>query len=673
MASRMPLQVLPPISLSDLAVGGFLIGEKPMKDDNELLRDYGEHHTEAAFSELVARHIDLVYSVAVRLVGGDTHLAQDVVQTVFTDLSGKAKSLRGISVLPAWLHRHTFFVASTVVRTEQRRRHREQEAVQMNALTDSTRPDWDRLVPVLDQALQCLGADDRQAIVLRYLQGRDLKTVGIALGTSEDAAQKRVSRALERLRCLLAKGSVTLTTAALATVMASHAVTAAPIGMAASVTAAVLAGSGTASSAALTWIKFMAWLKTKTTIVSATVVLLTSITTVYLLQTRSSRSAHLATEGQGARASLQAHEMLSFLEPRNGGFGFQWSQVESADYRQYVANLRAIGCPEETIRDIIIADLNASYLPRRQAIHTWPVRAYWKKTENSDRTPDQMRRLIAMEEEKAGIVKELLGISIGPGEFSTIALLQLQPAESQFLFLPPDKREAARLALIESGLEEKGETMRTANPHIDPERLLFDEKLKVLAQVLTPDELDEFRLRHSPRAQWLRGDVDFFDCTPEEFKALLDLREQHLGPANDNLATDRATAIADFRKLFGDERAKEYERVSDFGYQNTRRAAERAGLSPELADQAGQIGYEARVAVEQAANNNAFSIEDRRRQIDTLQTQAEARLKATLQDQATLGIRNALRRTLANTAQILHPSLALTKTDPPVLTRIDPS
>lgn len=144
-----------------------------MNEDEQQLRAYIEHGSETAFSDLVTRYIDLVYSVAVRLVGGDTHLAQDVVQTVFTDLSRKAKILPHRVVLSGWLCRHTFFVASSIIRAEQRRRNRERQVAQMNASDDSTESNWDRLCPILDEVLQSLGTQDRDAIVLRYFHSRN--------------------------------------------------------------------------------------------------------------------------------------------------------------------------------------------------------------------------------------------------------------------------------------------------------------------------------------------------------------------------------------------------------------------------------------------------------------------------------------------------------------------
>ncbi len=194
-------------------------------DSVGLLRDYAEHGNEAAFGEVVARYIDLVYSTAVRRVGGDADLARDVTQTVFTDLARKARSLGGQVMLGGWLHRHTGFVSASVVRSERRRQAREQQAAEMNTLHHFPDPAWQQLAPVLDESIDALDAPDRQAILLRFYERRDLRSVGAALGVSDDAAQKRVGRALDKLRALLANRGVTLSGAALAGLMAAEAVT----------------------------------------------------------------------------------------------------------------------------------------------------------------------------------------------------------------------------------------------------------------------------------------------------------------------------------------------------------------------------------------------------------------------------------------------------------------
>src|SRR6186713_3305826 len=143
-----------------------------MPTDVELLRRYAEEGSEEAFGELVRRHVNLVYSIALRQCGGDVHHAEDVTQRVFTDLGRKARSLSGYTVLGGWLYRSAQFAASDVVRAERRRRAREQEAQAMQEIfrpdAASSEADWQRLAPVLDQAIGELAARDRDAVVLRF-------------------------------------------------------------------------------------------------------------------------------------------------------------------------------------------------------------------------------------------------------------------------------------------------------------------------------------------------------------------------------------------------------------------------------------------------------------------------------------------------------------------------
>jgi RNA polymerase sigma factor (sigma-70 family) len=229
----------------------------------QLLRDYAERDDEAAFGELVARYIDLVYSTAVRRVGGDADLARDVAQTVFADLARKARSLRGEVMLGGWLHRHTGFVSASLVRSERRRQARERQAAEMNTLDNSPDPAWQQLAPALDETIDALDAPDRQAIVLRFYEHRDFRSVGAALGLSDDAAQKRVSRALGKLRALLANRGVTLSIAALAGLMAAQAVTAAPTPLAAAVRQAALVGAASGAGTTLSLAKLTSWLAVK--------------------------------------------------------------------------------------------------------------------------------------------------------------------------------------------------------------------------------------------------------------------------------------------------------------------------------------------------------------------------------------------------------------------------
>ncbi|MGO8674987.1 MAG: RNA polymerase sigma factor [Limisphaerales bacterium] len=240
-------------------------------DSHSLLAAYAKTASEEAFGELVARYMDLVYSAAVRLVGNDADLAKDATQTVFVDLARKAPHLPPDVMLGGWLHHHTVYVASTLMRGERRRQARERQALQMNALQDHTKENLARIAPILDDAIDQLGAEDRTAILLRFFEQRDFPSVADALGSNEDAARKRVSRALEKLHLLLTHRGVSLPAAALGTVLASEAVTAAPAGLALSVVGSALAGAA-AGGTALTVLKIINMTTLKLTVVGAIVV-----------------------------------------------------------------------------------------------------------------------------------------------------------------------------------------------------------------------------------------------------------------------------------------------------------------------------------------------------------------------------------------------------------------
>ena len=236
---------------------------------HELLRAYAQDHSESAFQELVNRYVDLVYSAAIRRVSGDRQLAEDVTQEVFADLARKAAALPPNVMLGGWLLRHTGYVASTAMRGEQRRRDRERQAVEMNALNEPSGAGWSQFAPVLDEAMDELDVADRDALVLRYFERCELRAVGEALGVSDDTAQKRVSRALEKLHVLLKQRGATLSAAALGTALATQAVTAAPAGLSATITAAALSGTAITTTALTAATKAIAMTTLQKTLITA--------------------------------------------------------------------------------------------------------------------------------------------------------------------------------------------------------------------------------------------------------------------------------------------------------------------------------------------------------------------------------------------------------------------
>lgn len=218
-----------------------------MKDDATLLHSYAHQRSEADFAELVRRHVDFVYSVALRELNGDAHLAQDATQLVFIDLARKADRLTGHRLLAGWLFNSTRYAAANLVRGVRRRQAREAKAQlmeTMNAPEPADAAEWERVRPVLDAALGELNERDREAVLLRFLQNRDYAAIGARLALSDNAARMCVDRALDKLRTVLARRGVTSTSAALVAVLTTQAVVAAPAGLAATVTGTALATGG---------------------------------------------------------------------------------------------------------------------------------------------------------------------------------------------------------------------------------------------------------------------------------------------------------------------------------------------------------------------------------------------------------------------------------------------
>ncbi len=222
-----------------------------MIPDGQLLRQYADDGSEAAFAELVRRYIDLVYSVALRQAAGDTALAQDVTQMVFVDLARKSRLLCGRPTLSGWLHTSARFAASKAIRGEQRRRAREQESLAMENHPAHAEMHWEQLRPLLDESIGRLTEADRDAIVLRFFQSKSHLEIGAILGLSENSANKRVERALEKLRGHFTHRGITTTSAILAATIGANSVQAAPSVWAQQLAPHALAVAGASSGSAL--------------------------------------------------------------------------------------------------------------------------------------------------------------------------------------------------------------------------------------------------------------------------------------------------------------------------------------------------------------------------------------------------------------------------------------
>jgi len=256
-----------------------------MTDDTTLLREYAGRNSEEAFTALVSRHVNLVYSVALRQVR-DPHLAEEITQAVFIILARKAKSLGPKTILSGWLCRTARYVSTNALTMQRRRQRREQEAYMQSTLNEPEPDAWLQIAPLLDNALARLGQTDHDAIVLRFFENKSLGEVGLAIGVSEDTARMRVNRALEKLRTIFIKHGVDSTAATITETISANSVQAAPVALAKSVTAVALAKGATASASTLTLIKgalkVMAWTKAKTAVVAGVTILLVASTATTL-------------------------------------------------------------------------------------------------------------------------------------------------------------------------------------------------------------------------------------------------------------------------------------------------------------------------------------------------------------------------------------------------------
>ena len=250
-----------------------------MTSDLDLLRQFARENAQDAFAEIVRRHLNLVYSAALRQVRSP-QLAEEVAQLVFADLARGAGKISGtgvplVSSLTPWLYAVTRRTAVDVIRKESRSQLREQIAVEMNTMnaTESgagVPPVWSEIEPFLDEAMHTLDDTDRAAVLLRFFENKSLREVGATLGTSDDAAQKRVSRAVERLREFFSKRNITIGASGLVVLISANAVQAAPVGLTATISAAaVLAGTAVQTSTIIAATKTIAMTTLQKTVITA--------------------------------------------------------------------------------------------------------------------------------------------------------------------------------------------------------------------------------------------------------------------------------------------------------------------------------------------------------------------------------------------------------------------
>jgi RNA polymerase sigma factor (sigma-70 family) len=285
----------------------------PEMDEIELLAQYARHNSETAFTTLVERYVNLVYSTALRRVG-NPQAAEEIAQAVFIILARKARGLSRRTVLSGWLFQTTRLTAANFLRGEIRRQKREQEAYMQSILNEPEPEIWPHISPLLDDAMGRLGERDRNAIVLRFFENKSLADLGEALGASEDAAKMRVNRALDKLHRYFNKRGVSSTTAIIGGAVSVNSVHAAPAGLAKTISAVAFVKGSIATASILTLVKgtmkTMTWLKLKFAAgVGVSALLAGGVATVAISQTSSDDklAQEIAAKSRDAYAALSCY------------------------------------------------------------------------------------------------------------------------------------------------------------------------------------------------------------------------------------------------------------------------------------------------------------------------------------------------------------------------------
>jgi RNA polymerase sigma factor (sigma-70 family) len=352
-----------------------------LKSDAQLLREYADSGAETAFGELVQRHTNLVYSAVLRQVESPA-VAAEISQNIFLDLARRAEPISNRmsseASLAGWLCRSARNLSLNFRRDEYRRRIRERRHLEENMSDSKTPPDWERLRGVLDEAMGELSETDYDAVVLRFYQDQDFRAVGAAMGMSDDAAQKRVTRALEKLRDSLARRGIRTTAAALSAALLANAVSSAPAGLAVGMAGVAAAEMLAATPVATMALKTFTMTTLQKALVTATVVVLAGVgifegvraaragaevdrfrrqqarleQQVKLLETARDGAAGQAALGragdQEQRRRLEHLELLS-LRGRVNQLANQLSQQEAAGGLQAVTNTDAFDTNQDTV------------------------------------------------------------------------------------------------------------------------------------------------------------------------------------------------------------------------------------------------------------------------------------------------------------------------------------
>jgi RNA polymerase sigma factor (sigma-70 family) len=513
--------------------------------DAALLEQFVRHESEAAFAEIANRHIALVHSVALRHTSNPAQ-AQDITQAVFIILARKAAGLGRKTVLAGWLYHTARLTAANWQRSETRRIRREQEAFMQSTFNESA-PDnalWRELSPMLDEAMGRLGKTDRDALVLRYFQNRNLAEVGVALGIEERTAQKRISRALEKLRKICNKRGVALSAAAIAGAVSANAVTAAPVALAEAVAAGALSGTTITTAAVIAATKTIAMTTLQKTIITIAIAALAGVGIHEARQAHDARAALQKLQQQQARLAGQIQQLqndrddstnrLANLLAENSRLASSSNQNELLKLRGQVGVLRAQASQQAKLeREPSIADITNSSRQMQEILKSSVAASY-------DKVYGKLFADLKLSPDQVSSLKQLLSdkLTAGLAEKGTLMIRKMSPEQIQQL-----------------------------NDQINTEKAGVDERIK---QTLGADgfaAFQEYEKTYNERSQIL-GPMGFSDQLTGSMELTSDQTEQLVQAMSDERQqykftvdySDPGKYSGDMATLYSDENINQYQK-----------------------------------------------------------------------------------------------------------------
>jgi len=348
-------------------------------------------------------------------------------------------------------------------------------------------------------------------------------------------------------------------------------------------------------------------------------------------------SSGSSSDKPGAGAPSLMEKVSSELDPANESISpkqFHWSQLESPDFRVYIANLRAIGCPDQTIRDIIVSEVNALYMPKIMEL-THGSDEYWKHDPWQTSKGEDEKAMEAIQKEKSELLNQLLGHAEHPAASSDNFLGQLS-------YLPEEKREQVN-KLFKDYTEERNEVFAKSKGQILPGdqatlKRIYEKHLEKLSNILSPTELLDWEVRNSPMAKQMRFNLSWFGPNEDEFRKVFSVRKEHGLDEFTQRYPDGSLEDPDMEKAFnesllrelGPERFQKYARSQDFGYQRLDRLISRTDLPESLVDEVWDMKESITRAKEKILNNENLSDEEKSAAQDEVIKEAESTLKAKL-------------------------------------------